>query len=630
MRHLVFVIAIIFPMLVVGQQNPKELEKLLEGKYGVEKLALLNSISKSYQGVHDRKAIKFAKQAVAMADNIFPTIVPEDADDEYYLKVDAYFLLGEARFLKEHYYDAQATFRDALIFAENSGNIVMVSRTEAYLAELDSIGVKANIFKEAITDLHIGQMINDGSQDVNLNVILKSAESNEKNGNYQKAIEQYTKAINIYKDRGEDERIAELHKKISYNFDQLGDMAQAMEHMALGVTNQDLIEDTSGLLASFKNEIQAYEADMDTLKKSEALLDTGKIEDAADSGRAMIAKARQLEKDKDYEASLKYYKLYTQLNRSVVESEKQQELALGEKNFEIERNLQQIQLLTQEKEIQNLELVNTNLELERQSKFRRSLIVGLILLISLAIALYVLYSNKRRNLVKLNRAHEEIKATQHKLIDAEKKIKTLLEQQISTEVANELISGQPDSKIERRRVCVMFLDIRGFTTFAEKRNPEEIISFQNDVFSFMIDSVYRHHGVINQFLGDGFMATFGAPASHGNDSLNAMNAAREIIDKVNQKSDANEIPPTRIGIGLHTGMVVAGNVGTNLRKQYSITGNAVIIAARIEQLNKKFSSQLLVSEEVIKYAKPSANNFESLGKVELKGRAQPLEIIKVM
>jgi class 3 adenylate cyclase len=614
----------------VAQDDPKQLEKLLEGKYGVEKLALLNSVSKSYQGENDRKAIKYAKQAVALSDNIFPALVPDDADDEYYLKVDAYFLLGEARFLKEHYYDAQVTFKDALMFAENSNNSEMVSRTEAYLARLDSIGVKSNIFKEAITDLRIGQIINDGSQDVNLSVILKTAETNEKNGNYQKAIEQYSKAINIYKDRGEEEEIAKLHKRISYNFDQLGDMAKAMEHMALGVTDQDLVDDTSGLLASFKNEIQAYEADMDTFEESETLLDTTKIEDTADSGSLMIAKARQSEKEKDYEASLKYYQLYTQLNKEKAESEKQQEQELGEKNFEIERNLQQIQLLTQEKEIQDLELENKNLELERQSKFRRSLVVGLILLVSLAIALYVLYSNKRRNLVKLNKAHEEIKSTQQKLIDAEKRIKTLLEQQISTEVANELISGQPDSKIERKRVCVMFLDIRGFTSFAEKRNPEEIISFQNDVFSFMIDSVYRHHGVINQFLGDGFMATFGAPASHGNDSLNAINAAMEIIGKVNAKSEANEIPPTRIGIGLHTGMVVAGNVGTNVRKQYSITGNAVIIAARIEQLNKKFGSQLLVSEEVIKYAKPENNNFESLGQVELKGRAQPLEIIKVM
>lgn len=84
-------------------------------------------------------------------------------------------------------------------------------------------------------------------------------------------------------------------------------------------------------------------------------------------------------------------------------------------------------------------------------------------------------------------------------------------QQLSDKVASELISGGSGKKIERRLVCVMFLDIRGFTAFAESLKPEDLIKDQNDVFGFMIDSVYKHNGIINQFLGDGFMATFGAP-----------------------------------------------------------------------------------------------------------------------
>ena len=131
--------------------------------------------------------------------------------------------------------------------------------------------------------------------------------------------------------------------------------------------------------------------------------------------------------------------------------------------------------------------------------------------------LYLLYFNKKKDHKKLNLAHEDLKSTQHKLVTAEKRIKTLLDQQVSTEVARELLMENADTTIQRKLVCIMFLDIRGFTTFAESRHPEDIIRYQNDVFGFMIDSVYKHNGIINQFLGDGFMATFGAPLSKGND-----------------------------------------------------------------------------------------------------------------
>jgi adenylate cyclase len=126
------------------------------------------------------------------------------------------------------------------------------------------------------------------------------------------------------------------------------------------------------------------------------------------------------------------------------------------------------------------------------------------------------------------------------------------------------------------------------------------------------------------------MATFGVPESKGNDSENAFLAASDIIHKVNKKSREGDIPETRIGIGLHTGKVVVGNVGTSLRKQYSITGNAVIIASRIEQLNKIYSSQLLISEEVIKNSAMDTKGLKSLGPVELKGREKPVNLFKIL
>ncbi len=220
-------------------------------------------------------------------------------------------------------------------------------------------------------------------------------------------------------------------------------------------------------------------------------------------------------------------------------------------------------------------------------------------------------------------------ADTYKTIAEKDAVTNLFGQQVSKEIVDELLNREEEISAKRLFVCVMFLDIRGFTPFAEKLEPEEIIRYQNEVFGFMIDEIIKNHGIINQFLGDGYMATFGAPVSSGNDCINAYNAAREIVKLVNEKSANGEIPKTRIGIGLHAGYVVAGNVGTDKRKQYSISGNTVILAARIEQLNKTYKSQLLISEEVLSNIEAKETELENLGEVSVKGREKPVNIYKV-
>jgi adenylate cyclase len=190
-------------------------------------------------------------------------------------------------------------------------------------------------------------------------------------------------------------------------------------------------------------------------------------------------------------------------------------------------------------------------------------------------------------------------------------------QQVSPQIVEELLKQGPEIASRRSFVCVMFMDIRDFTALVEHRSPEEIVALQNEVLGAAVEVINRHHGVINQFLGDGFMATFGAPIAKGNDCGNALAAARELIAKVKA---------VKIGIGLHAGEAVTGNIGTAERKQYSVTGNVVILASRIEQLNKEYGSQLLVSREVLERAGESA---ASLGPVRVKGHEEPIEIFRV-
>jgi adenylate cyclase len=193
-------------------------------------------------------------------------------------------------------------------------------------------------------------------------------------------------------------------------------------------------------------------------------------------------------------------------------------------------------------------------------------------------------------------------------------------QQVSPQVADQLLRQGSEMASRRSFVCVMFMDIRDFTPLVETRSPEEIVALQNAVFGTAIDVVNRHHGVINQFLGDGFMATFGAPLSTGEDCRNALAAARELVAKIEE---------VRIGIGLHAGDAVSGNIGSEARKQYSITGNVVILASRIEQLNKEFGSRLLVSREVFERGGDQGAGAAPLGPVHVKGRAEAIEIYRL-
>jgi len=202
-------------------------------------------------------------------------------------------------------------------------------------------------------------------------------------------------------------------------------------------------------------------------------------------------------------------------------------------------------------------------------------------------------------------------------------------QQVSPAIVEHLLKAGPEIASARSFVCIMFMDIRNFTPLVEKKAPEEIVAFQNVVFGEAVDVVNRNHGIINQFLGDGFMATFGAPVATARDCGNALAAAHELVAGIRRLSETGKIPPITIGIGLHAGEAISGNIGSALRRQYSITGNVVILASRIEQLNKDYGSQILASGEVLAAAGEQARSHEPLGAVNVKGREEPIEIYRL-
>ncbi len=237
---------------------------------------------------------------------------------------------------------------------------------------------------------------------------------------------------------------------------------------------------------------------------------------------------------------------------------------------------------------------------------------GVILLISGIAAGFVADLIKKKITVSWNHIEEK-----NKIID-------LFGQQISSQIVESILEKKDELSGVRKNVCVMFLDIRNFTPFVESHKPEEVVNYLNNLFHFMIESVERYDGVINQFLGDGFMATFGAPVSEGNITQKAVLASIDIIRKVKQENIKGRIPETRIGIGLHYGEAVIGNIGSSVRKQYSITGNVVIMASRIEQLNKRWHSQLIISKEVFQgLDEDLKKDFIGQKPIQIKGMHQP-------
>lgn len=215
-----------------------------------------------------------------------------------------------------------------------------------------------------------------------------------------------------------------------------------------------------------------------------------------------------------------------------------------------------------------------------------------------------------------------------KLAEERNAIVSTFGQHVSPVVVDKLLEQGADLHSEKRNVCVMFLDIRNFTRFAEARRPEEVVDYLESLFGFMIEIVNRHRGIVNKFLGDGFMAVFGAPLSDGRDCSNALAAAQEIILRVREEVDKGSVLPTTVGIGLHAGEAVTGSIGSSLRKEYTVIGDVVNLASRIEQLNKQFGSQLLISDTVCQ-AVGDMLTETPMGHVQVKGREAPITIYKV-
>ena len=200
---------------------------------------------------------------------------------------------------------------------------------------------------------------------------------------------------------------------------------------------------------------------------------------------------------------------------------------------------------------------------------------------------------------------------------ARDRVTNLFGQHVSPAVVDRLLATSSEPESEMRTVCVLFLDIRGFTAMTRTRPAGETVALLNDFFAEMIGVVDRHNGIINKFLGDGFLALFGAPLADPAAAANALAAARGMLDVVDAWSRDRPAQALRIGIGIHIGEAVTGTVGSPQRKEYTVIGDTVNLAARLEQLTKETGSRLLVSDAVRDAAQ--IDGATDLGSLAIRG-----------
>ncbi|MEM7016195.1 MAG: adenylate/guanylate cyclase domain-containing protein [Pseudomonadota bacterium] len=207
----------------------------------------------------------------------------------------------------------------------------------------------------------------------------------------------------------------------------------------------------------------------------------------------------------------------------------------------------------------------------------------------------------------------------------------LLGKVVSPAIADELMAKEVKLGGEQREATILFSDIRGFTTLSENRSPEEVLQLLNEYLSEVSAVIDRNHGVVDKYVGDEVMALFGAPLQRPDDAANAVRTAlemRETLIRLNQGFRERDMPEIGVGVGINTGLVVAGNMGSEQRLNYTVIGDSVNLASRLEGLTKQYGVELVVSESTNAVAPDFI--YRELDKVRVKGKLEPVKIYEVM
>lgn len=214
-----------------------------------------------------------------------------------------------------------------------------------------------------------------------------------------------------------------------------------------------------------------------------------------------------------------------------------------------------------------------------------------------------------------------------------RRVKKLFSRYVAPDVFSQLMADPSRARLggQRREMTVLFSDIRGFTSVSERGRPEEIVAQLNEYFSRMVDVLFAHRGTLDKFVGDMVMALFGAPLDdqqHADHAVQAALAMTRELETLNKQWAAEGRPVLNIGIGVNTGDMVAGNIGSDTIMSYTVIGDAVNLGARLESLNKEYGTRIIISGQT-RQRLQGEYKLRPLGEVVVKGKSQAVAIFEV-
>jgi adenylate cyclase len=215
-----------------------------------------------------------------------------------------------------------------------------------------------------------------------------------------------------------------------------------------------------------------------------------------------------------------------------------------------------------------------------------------------------------------------------------RKVRQLFGRYVSRDVVEALVADPSRARLggQRREMTVLFSDIRGFTASTERGTPEAVVAQLNEYFTEMVEVLFRNHGTLDKFVGDMVMGLFGAPLEDVHHADHAVRAAGEMIAalaRLNARWQAEGRPSVDIGIGINTGQMIAGNIGSSAIMSYTVIGDAVNLGSRLESLNKDYGTRILISEETRQRLTVPVET-RLVGEVRVKGRTQPVVVHEVV